>query len=276
MTQENVAMSLPSIAEIFDLTGKGATVTGGALGIGQGIAFRLAEAGAGVIIADVNMNAANETVEQIRKRGGKAHAVQADIGSVSDARKAVNAASEAFGSIDILVNNAGISPLPMMPALETKEEVWDKVLDVNLRGMFFASQEAAKEMIKGGKGGKIINIASEAYMYPPENMPHYSASKGGVVSLTRALAKEWATHNILVNAIAPGGILSSAAKATIASFGMDPELARQKNTPLTARIPLGKWGEPDAIAKVALFLASKAAEYMTGSTVLVDGGHVLG
>jgi len=267
-------MTKPTIAELFDLSGKGAVVTGGAMGIGQGIAFRLAEAGAGVMIADINLEAANQTVEEIKSGGGKAQAVYGDVGSTADAKKVAKATVAAFGSLDILVNNAGIYPL--VPLMQVTEELWDKVLGINLKGSFVYAQAAAEEMIKAGHGGKIINIASIDAMKPQEMGVHYNASKGGVVMLTKALALELAPHKILVNTVAPGGITTPgvdiANKAFSQATGIEPEVLMQG---FVQRIPLQHRGEPDDIAKVVLFLASTAADYMTGSLLLVDGGYLL-
>jgi len=264
---------MQTIAELFDLSGKGAVVTGGAMGIGQAIAFRLAEAGAGVTVADVDLAAAEQTVAQIHAEGRKAQAVKADARSAADARKAVRATAEAFGSIDILVNNAGIYPL--VPVMEVTEDLWDMVLDVNLKGMFLYSQAAAAVMIEAGRGGKIVNIASIDGLHPNGEATHYNASKGGVVMLTKALALELAPHNILVNSVAPGGIVTPGSKSsikTLAARGVDlVEKGRQNKE----RTPLGHAGEPDDIAKAVLFLASAAADYVTGSLVLVDGGYLL-
>jgi len=267
-------MTMKTIAQLFDLSGKGAVVTGGAMGIGQAIASRLAEAGASVMITDIDQKAAGQTVSQIKDRGGKAQAIRADVSSAADAKKVAQATIEAFGSLDILVNNAGI--FPASPALQITEEMWDKVLNINLKGAFLYSQAAAQEMIKAGHGGKIINIASEAAMHPSGVLAHYEASKAGVVMLTKSLALEFGPHNILVNAVAPG---------TIWTPGLVRESAQSPNLPggsmeellkgLAALLPLRRVGEPDDIAKVVLFLASTAANYMTGTLVLVDGGHLL-
>jgi 2-dehydro-3-deoxy-D-gluconate 5-dehydrogenase len=146
------------VGELFDLTGKVAIVTGGAMGIGQGIALRLAEAGAAVVIADVSLPAAEDTAYQIRASGGKAKAMRADAASVADSTRTVQETVREFGRLDILVNNAGI--YPMVSALEVTEALWDKVLDINLKGVFFYTQAAAQEMVKEGHGGKFINIAS--------------------------------------------------------------------------------------------------------------------
>ena len=209
-------MTMKTIAQLFDLSGKGAVVTGGAMGIGQGIAFRLAEAGAGVMVADIDLKAATQTVKQIEARGGKAQAIRADVRSAADAEKVAQATVDAFGSLDILVNNAGIYPSSKF--LDTSEELWDKVLDINLKGAFLYSQAAARAMIKAGHGGKIINIASIEALKPAEDTSLYSASKSGVVMLTKSMALELAPNKILVNAVAPGGIQTPGAIAASPSM----------------------------------------------------------
>ena len=263
-------MTTKSIAQLFDLTGKGAIVTGGATGIGQGIAFRLAEAGAQVMIADLNLEAARQCAEQIKAKGGKAQAIRADTRILADATKVVQATVDAFGSLDILVNNAGV--YPRASVMDVSEEMWDMVIDVNLKGVFFYSQAAAKQMAKAGRGGRIINLASiEAFMCS-EKLAPYNASKGGVVQLTKALAKDLAPHRILVNAVAPGAILSPGVKASIAQSG---ESIKASANRVQASQFLGRFGEPDDIARVVLFLASPAADFMTGSVVVVDAGYLL-
>jgi len=262
-----------TIAELFDLSGKGAIVTGGAMGIGKTVSLRLAEAGASVLISDIDLETAEKTVEEIEAVGGRAQAVLADASSSSDALKVAAAAKAAFGRLDILVNNAGVFTPSL--GLEITEQMWDKVHDINLKGLYFYSQAAAKEMIKAGNGGKIINIASMGALHPTGDRAHYDASKGGVVTLTKSLALELAPHNILVNAVAPGGIMTSGAAAQVAaleSIGIDLEERWQKQL---ERTPVGRMGRPDDIAKVVLFLVSAAADYMVGSLVLVDGGFLL-
>jgi 2-dehydro-3-deoxy-D-gluconate 5-dehydrogenase len=253
-----------SIADLFDLTGKVAIVTGGALGIGQGIAFRLAEAGASVMITDVNIEAAWATVKQIHTAEGKAEAVKADAANVADIKRAVEETVRTFGRLDILVNNAGI--YPFASALEVTESLWDRVLDINLKGLFFTAQAAAQEMLREGHGGKIVNIASIDALHPTGTLAPYDASKGGVVMATKALALELGPRNILVNAVAPGAIQTPGAN----SAAMSEEMLQA----FTARIPLRRMGVPDDIASVVLFLASDASNYMTGSVVVVDGGFL--
>jgi 2-deoxy-D-gluconate 3-dehydrogenase len=259
-------MTTRSITQLFDLTGKAAIITGGAMGIGRGIALRLAEAGAAVLIADTNLAAAHATVEEIKATGGRAEAIQADASSAADAHKVVERSISSFGRLDILVNNAGI--YPFVPALETTEETWDRVLAINLKGVFLYTQIAARQMVKAGQGGRIINIASIDALHPTGNLASYDASKGGVLMLTRAFAQELGRHNITVNAIAPGGIETPGAQASLTS---DTDMG-----PFIARIPLGRQGTPDDVAKVALFLASGAADYITGDLIVVDGGYLVG
>jgi len=263
-----------TIAQLFDLSGKGAVVTGGAIGIGRAVALRLAEAGASVMIADIDREAGAKTAEEIEAAGGKAQAMVADASSAADARKMMQAAVEAFGRLDILVNNAGI--YPFAPLLEASKELWDQVLGLNLEGTFLCSQAAAQEMIKAGRGGKIVNMASTDAFKSHGATAHYSASKGGVVMLTKALALELAPHGILVNCVAPGGVLTPGTAKTreIISqpMGVTPD---QIIEGFTQRVPLQRMAEPDDIAKVVLFLVSGASDYMTGDAVLVDGGYLL-
>ncbi len=267
-------METKSIAEIYDLKGKAAIVTGGAMGIGEAIALRLAEAGASVMIADISLEAANKVVDSIKSSGGNAAAIYADAGSVNDARKVIQATVDAFGRLDILVNNAGI--YPFSPAPETSEVLWDKVLGINLKGVFFFAQAAAQQMIKADHGGKIVNMASIDALHPTGNLVHYDASKGGVVMVTKALALEFGPHNINVNAIAPGGIQTPGGQAQSATILQATNMPYEELTKaFTARIPLGHMGEPDDIAKVVLFLASSASDYMTGGLIVVDGGYLL-
>jgi len=262
-----------TIAQLFDLSGKGAIVTGGGMGIGRAIVMRLAEAGAAVMIVDIDMDAAGKVVQRVKEKGGKAEAIKADIRSLADAKKVAEATVQAFGSLDILVNNAGIYPISS--ALETTEELWDRTLDINLKGTFFFCQAAAREMVKAKRGGRIINMASIDAVHPMGQVSHYNASKGGVLSLTKALALEWGPHGIIVNAVAPGTIWtpgSEKLRVEQEAAGKDPQELLKK---FLTRWPLGRPGEADDVAKVVLFYASEAANYVTGTMLAVDGGYLL-
>jgi 2-deoxy-D-gluconate 3-dehydrogenase len=256
----------PGLHDLFDLSGKVAIVTGGAKGIGRGICLRLTEAGAAVVLSDIDLEAARGTALQIQAEGGTVAVVAADASSVAEAGRTVRQAVDVFGRLDILVNNAGI--YPFVPALEVSEALWDAVLDTNLKGLFFYSREAAAEMIAEGHGGKIVNIASVDAFHPTGLLAPYDASKGGVMMVTRALALELGTHNVCVNAIAPGAILTPGSGS--------PTPADERYVAFVERIPLGRMGTPDDVARVALFLASGAADYVTGSVVVVDGGYLQG
>ena len=250
------ALQRTRLSQLFDLTGTVAIITDGALGIGQAIAFRLAEAGAWVMIADVNLEAAHDTLQQIRVEAGLS-AIQADASRASDAKRLVEETVRAFGRLDILTNSTTV--YPFATALEATEALWDKTEDITFKGLFFYSQAAAQEMVREGHAGTIINIAS-----PTGTLQHYDASKAGVVTITAALALELGPLNIRVNAIVPGSIRSPDVA------GISPTDERYRAT--VARIPLRRLGVPDDIATVAVFLASSGAEYMTGSVVAVDGG----
>ena len=256
-------MSTQSIQQLIDLSGKVALVTGGALGIGQAIAFRLAEAGASVMIADINQDAAYQTAEQIKSSGGKAASIYSDTSNVAEAPKVVQSTVDTLGGLDILVNNAGVYPVATL--LQLTEATWDKVLDVNLKGYVFYAQAAAQQMIKAGRGGRIVNVASIDGLHPGLGLLAYDSSKGGVVMLTKSLALELGQHKIRVNAIAPGYIQTPGTASNGADF---IDLFK-------ARVPLGRLGEPDDVAKLALLLASDLTDYMTGDILVADGGFLL-
>jgi 2-deoxy-D-gluconate 3-dehydrogenase len=264
-----------SIDKVFDLSGKTAIVTGGAAGIGFGIAHRLAEAGSSVVISDISEDGGKEAVKKIKDAGFEASFVAGDVSKMSDAEAMVKYAVETFGSLDILVNNAGIYPNVLL--MEMSEKDWDKVIDVNLKGVYHCTKAAAVQMIEQGKGGKVINITSIDALHPSSaGLAHYDASKHGVWGFTKNVALELGPHGITVNAIAPGGIQTQGVKVSQSKAklpkGVDME---QMAKAFMARIPLGRMGEPDDIGKVALFLASDASSYMTGSQVVVDGGYLL-
>lgn len=266
--------SLPSL---IDLGGKAAVVTGAARGIGAAIAARFAEAGASVLLSDLDAEAVQATAANIREQGGRAIAMTADASKVADAEATIARAVEQLGGVDILVNNAGT--FPFAPALQVTEELWDRVMGLNLKGAFFHTQAAARRMVAQGRGGKIINLASVEAMQPIGFLVHYAASKAGVVAMTKALALELGP-TIQVNAIAPGGIQTPGMLASTEKFlallGVPPEVGHKQAGKYAQRLPLKRAGEPDEVARAALFLASPLSAFMTGSIVVVDGGHLLG
>jgi len=262
---------MKKIQEVFDLSGKVAIVTGGAVGIGKGAALRLAEAGASVIIADINIKGASETANEIKAAGYKAKEIHCDVRKVEDAKKTVQAAVDIFGDLHILVNNAGIYPITT--AFEMVEDTWDDIITTNLKGTMFFAKAAAQMMVSKGHGGKIVNIASVDAIYPMGNVVAYDASKGGVVMLTKSLAKELCSRGINVNAIAPGVIRTPGTEDNLAK--MSKEQIEGMTKFFASKILVGHQGEPDDIAMAVLFLASKGADYIIGSTLVVDGGYLL-
>ena len=244
----------------FDLTGKVAIVTGANTGLGQGMAVALAEAGADLAL--VGRSAPEETVELVQKTGRKAHIVMADLGSMDPIDRIVSETREALGEIDILVNNAGI--IKRNDSIDFTEEDWDAVMNINIKTLFFLSQAVARSMIAAKKGGKIINIASMLSYQGGIRVPSYTASKSGVMGLTRILANEWAAHGINVNAIAPGYFATNNTAALQADEG--------RNKEILGRIPAGRWGKPSDLGGAAVFLSSSASDYVQGITLPVDGG----
>ncbi|WP_404366856.1 2-dehydro-3-deoxy-D-gluconate 5-dehydrogenase KduD [Sphingomonas sp. MMS24-J45] len=243
----------------FDLSGKVAVVTGANTGIGQAIAVALAAGGADV--ACVGRTTAEDTVAQIRALGRRAEIISADLSTIEPVQRIVDEAVEKLGRLDILINNAGI--IRRADAVDFTEEDWDAVVDTNLKSVFFLSQAAGKHMIAQG-GGKIINIASMLTFQGGIRVPSYTASKSGIGGLTKLLANEWAKHGINVNAIAPGYIATNNTTALQA----DPV----RNAAILDRIPAGKWGDASDLGGAAVFLASRAADYVQGHILAVDGG----
>lgn len=267
-------MSLVPLSNLLNLQGQAAIVTGGAKGIGYGISYRLAEAGAKVLIADTDENTAQKTVQDFTDKGWMAKAIKTDVSSETDVQQMINACHKAFGSVDILVNNAGI--YPPKPVAQMSEEEFERVVHVNLRSVFLTTKYASEVMKQQG-GGKIINITSIDALHPSMvGLAHYDASKHGVWGFTKNSALELAPHKIWVNAIAPGGIRTPGVEAMQASSPTsattDPAQLIEK---FLAKIPMHRMGEPDEIGTVALFLASPMASYMTGEQVVVDGGVLL-
>lgn len=259
-----------SISELMNLGGKTAIVTGGAMGIGLGIASRLAEAGAIVVIADINEEVGNSAVADLNARGYTAAFVKANVAEEADVRNVASFAQETYGGIDILVNNAGIYPI--VPVMRMSPGDFERILAVNLKSVFLFTKAVGEVMIKQGRGGKIINITSIDALHPSAvGLAVYDASKHGLWGFTKNTALELAPHNIQVNAIAPGGISTPGAGA---GAPKTPEIdAIQKK--FMEKIPMKRMGEPDDIGRVAVFLASGLSAYMTGSQIVVDGGVLL-
>jgi 2-deoxy-D-gluconate 3-dehydrogenase len=245
---------------LFDLSGKTAIVTGCNTGLGQGMAVALAEAGADV--AGVNRREASETRHLVEASGRRYIDIAADLSTIKDIPAIVQRSVAAFGRIDILVNNAGI--IRRADALEFTERDWDDVIDTNLKSVFFLAQAVARQFVAQAAGGKIINIASLLSFQGGIRVPSYTASKGGVLGLTRLLACEWAKHRINVNAIAPGYMETNNTEALRADV--------ERNRAILERIPAGRWGSPDDLAGAVVFLASSASDYVNGHALVVDGG----
>ncbi|MEG0013014.1 MAG: 2-dehydro-3-deoxy-D-gluconate 5-dehydrogenase KduD [Cellulosilyticaceae bacterium] len=249
-----------NFANQFSLEGKVAIVTGASTGLGQGICLAYAAAGAAVVGVDyVEMP---ETQKLVEEKGGKFVGSVANLMSTDPIEGIISTAIENFGRIDILVNNAGI--IRREDAIEFSEQNWDDVLNINLKTVFFFSQAVAKKFIEQGEGGKIINIASMLSFQGGIRVPSYTASKSAVMGITRAMANEWAKDNINVNAIAPGYMATNNTTALRAD--------EDRNKAILERIPAARWGTPEDMQGPAVFLASKAADYINGYTVAVDGG----
>ncbi|OGD61541.1 SDR family oxidoreductase [Candidatus Berkelbacteria bacterium RIFCSPLOWO2_01_FULL_50_28] len=263
------------LAQLMSLKGKVAIVTGGAMGIGRGIVERLAEAGAKVLIADLDLEAAKKSASELHQKGWTVLSIKTDVGSEVDVKKMVEVCQEALGGIDILVNNAGI--YPPEPVAKMSGEDFEKVMHVNLRSVFLTTKYVSEVMRQQGRGGKIINITSVDAIHPSMvGLAHYDASKHGVWGFTKNSALELAPDNIWVNAIAPGGINTPGVAAMqSAAPQADAEMLKKQTEAFMSKIPMHRMGEPDEIGKVALFLASDMSSYMTGEQVVVDGGVLL-
>jgi len=261
--------------KLTDLTGKTAIVTGGAVGIGKGIAYRLAEAGAKVMIVDLADQKREETVSEFKKNGWRISSYKSDVSNEQAVKSMIDQTVEEFKSIDILVNNAGI--YPQVPVMKMTSADFEKVIAINLKGVFLCTKYAANQMIKLGNGGKIINITSIDALHPSSvGLAHYDASKHGAWGFTKNVALELAPHKIWVNAIAPGGILTPGVEEIQKNMPTIPEVDPSKILEkFMAKIPMKRMGEPDDIGKVALFLASDMSSYITGTQIVVDGGYLL-
>jgi len=254
----------------FALEGKVALVTGGSRGIGESTAIRFAKAGADVVVTSRKQPDLEEVAKKIEAEGRKSLAIATHIGRIDQLQPLVDQVVEKFGRIDILVNNAGTNFFTS--ALDMTEKGWDAVLNLNLKGLFFLSQAAAKVMKEHG-GGNIINISSTSGLKVQDKTPHYSIAKSAVIMLTKALAKEWAAYNIRVNCIAPGPIKTRLYDAMFETLPADQQEAAMERA--AQAHPMKRPGLPREIADSVIFLASEASSYVTGQTFAVDGGAIL-
>lgn len=249
------------ILDNFKLDGKVAIVTGGAVGLGKGMALGLANAGADIVAVGHTVEDQG-VVAEIEALGRKGMYIQANLMSIDPIQGIVDKAVETFGHVDILVNNAGI--IRREDSVNFTEQDWDDVMNINVKTVFFFSQAVANQFLKQGTGGKIINIASMLSFQGGIRVPSYTASKSGVKGITMLMANEWAKHGININAIAPGYM------ATDNTAQLRADAAR--NAEILGRIPADRWGDPEDLAGPAVFLASKASDYINGYTIAVDGG----
>jgi 2-dehydro-3-deoxy-D-gluconate 5-dehydrogenase len=249
---------------LFDLTGRVAVVTGGNSGIGRGIALGLAEAGAAVAVWGRNDEKNQRVLSELKAIGVRSMALMVDMTNRAGLEPAVNKVESDLGRVNILVNNAGIASLSG-GVMNEKPEDWDRVIETQLNSVFLLSKLAAQSMIRQ-KSGKIINIASMYSFFGSGLVPSYSAAKGAIVQLTKSMAIEFAPHNIQVNAIAPGWIETDMTA---------PVRTTPMNDEILARTPAGRWGQPEEVAGAAVYLASRASDFVTGDTIRVDGGYAI-
>jgi NAD(P)-dependent dehydrogenase (short-subunit alcohol dehydrogenase family) len=247
------------------LKDKVAVVTGGAQGIGLACARRFAEEGAKIVIGDIKAEAGEAAAQALRAEGREAVFRRGDVGLKADATALIDTAVEAFGRIDILVNNAGVSHSAAF--LDVSEEDFDRVLRTNLKSAFLCGQAAARRMVEQGAGGSIVNMSSVNAVVAIPSLVAYAVSKGGLAQLTKVMAVGLAEHGVRVNAIGPGTIMTELARGAV----MQDDAARRM---VLSRTPIGRFGEPEEVAAVALFLASDDASYVTGQTIYPDGGRL--
>lgn len=277
---------------LISLKGRCAVVTGGSRGIGEAVVLRLAEAGASVVITGRGREALEQTEAKVVAMGGQAVGVQADAASVEDAQRVIDLAVGRFGGVDILVNNAAVFPGSLSE--EVTEALWDETVDTDLKGAFFAAKFAANEMIKAGRGGRIINVLSTEIFRPTGLLVAYGAAKAGLMAVTKSMAKELGEYGILVNAVIPGATLTAerieamqSGQGPFQGQVVPPEAAKTQQMVhealekgnlrrmLSETMPLGRPGYPDDIAKAVLFMASELARYVSGTSLTVDGAQTL-
>jgi NAD(P)-dependent dehydrogenase (short-subunit alcohol dehydrogenase family) len=246
------------------LQDKVAIITGGGSGFGEVTGHLFAREGAAVMLADINSAAARAVVESIQAEGGKASWAETNVSSSESAAALVKTTLAHFGQVDILFNNAGVEGFGSV--IDADEAAWERIFAVHVRGAFLCSKYTIPAMIKRGKGGSVINVSSVAGLVGLQNMAAYSAAKGAIISLTRSMAADFAQHNIRVNCIAPGTAMTPLGKRLIEND--TPEKLAQR----LSRYPLGRFGEPEEIARSVLYLASDDSSYTTGTCLVMDGG----
>ena len=249
----------------FSLEGKIGIVTGGGTGLGKGMASAVVQAGAEILIAGRRKNVLEEAARELSQFGGRVLPFLADLSRMEDIPKIVDRAMRELGRIDFLFNNAGTSRQALCE--EYSEPDWDVVLETNLKGPFFLAQAVAKTMIAANRPGSIINTSSIRSFVSRKDGPAYAASKGGINQITKAMANCWARHGIRVNAIAPGFFVTEMTEWVLKD--------KEGYPAITNRIPMGRWGRPEELGGVAVFLASDASGYITGQTLVVDGGFLI-
>lgn len=264
------------LQELLNLKGNRAIITGGATGIGFAIAQRFAEAGATIFIADIAGDTAQSAVNNLENQGYSAYSSTCDIRDEKSVEEMVNLAISKMTGVDILVNNAGVYPRKSISEMGQKD--FDDVISINLTGAFLCSKYAIEQMIQQQRGGCIINIASIEALHPASTgMSAYDASKGGLLMLTKSMAREMGEHSIRVNAIAPGAILTRGLTSQMEVLSKEQQMNEMKELKrFMSRMVLGRMGEADDIARVALFLASEMSAYITGDLIIADGGYLLG
>ena len=250
------------ILDQFSLKGKSGIVTGGGTGLGKGMATALTQAGGAVLLVGRRMDVLEKTGRELGKAGAPVVPFSADLSKMADVPKIVDKAVKEFGKVDFLINNAGT--IRRAPCEDFSEADWDVVLQTNLKGPFFLAQAVARTMIAAKRPGAIVNTSSLIAFIGGKTIPAYAASKGGLNQATKTMANDWAKYGIRVNAIAPGYFITDVTEALRKN--------KERYTEIVSRIPMGRWGNPEELGGIALYLVSDASSYVTGQTFVVDGG----
>jgi 2-deoxy-D-gluconate 3-dehydrogenase len=250
------------ILDQFSLKGKSGIVTGGGTGLGKGMATALTQAGGAVLLVGRRMDVLEKAARELGKAGAPVVPFSADLSKMADVPKIVDKAVKEFGKVDFLINNAGT--IRRAPCEDFSEADWDVVLETNLKGPFFLAQAVARTMIAAKRPGAIVNTSSLIAFIGGKTIPAYAASKGGLNQATKTMANDWAKYGIRVNAIAPGYFITDVTEAL--------QKNKERYTEIVSRIPMGRWGKPEELGGIALYLVSDASSYVTGQTFVVDGG----